>query len=303
MHIAKLLPCVLLAAAFLTLPTLAQDSLEVDQAELAKHVNHRVPPVYPPIAKAARIQGEVVFQVNVSTAGHVESLKVLNGPAMLQQAAMDCLRQWTYRPFLKDGTPVPATGKASIFFSLGDSPEALRKDQEIADRYFKLDDQCHKAVLSHSDPAAAESVCNQVANIATEFAPHARFIEKRSAYVYAATACANNRDLSQARKWADLALEVVKLGHDDNSGNNAVYSTLGFIEAMQGELAAADRDLTIAEDFGRKAIAWAKAENFEHGNSYIQSMIRDLRFHAQVLTAQGHSEQAQQKLDEAAKLQ
>jgi TonB family protein len=122
MHIPKLLPCALLAAAFLSLPMQAQAPLEVDQTELAKHIDHHVPPVYPPIAKAARIQGEVVFQVNVSKAGHVESLKVLSGPAMLQQEATDCLKQWTFHPFLKDGVPVAAHGRYSIIFSLGSSP-------------------------------------------------------------------------------------------------------------------------------------------------------------------------------------
>jgi hypothetical protein len=70
---------------------------------------------------------------------------------------------------------------------------------------------------------------------------------------------------------------------------------------MMGDLTAADRDFTTAEDFGRKAIAWAAQVHFEHGDSYKKSMERDLRFHAQVLKALGRSDEAQKKLEEAAK--
>jgi hypothetical protein len=129
-----------------------------------------------------------------------------------------------------------------------------------------------------------------------------RFIEKRSAFVYAATACADNRDLPSALAWAEKAVEIDKLGHDDNSGENAVYSTRGTIEGMMGDLTASDRDLSLAEDYGRKAIAWAKESNFEHGNYYERTLARDLQFHAQVLQALNRPDDAQKKLAEAASL-
>ena len=66
------------------------------------------------------------------------------------------------------------------------------------------------------------------------FGPEVRFIEKRSAFVYAATACADNRDLPNALAWADKAVEVVKLGHDDNSGSSAAYAVKGEIEGIIG---------------------------------------------------------------------
>jgi hypothetical protein len=44
-------------------------------------------PIYPPIAKAARVQGTVVLQATISKTGTIENLHVISGPAMLQQAA------------------------------------------------------------------------------------------------------------------------------------------------------------------------------------------------------------------------
>lgn len=287
-------------AACFGFPIGAQQAISVDQAALAQHVDHHVPPVYPPIAKAAHIQGAIVFDITVGVTGKIEAMKVASGPAMLQQAAIDCLKQWTYHPFEKDGAPIAAKGQASIVFMLSDyypGPD----DEKIADRYFPLLDQCRKAVSARADTANEEAVCVQAAETAEMFGPEVRFIEKRSAFVYAATACANNRDLTSALAWAGKAVEVVKLGHDDNSGDNAVYSTKGTIEGMMGDLVDSDRDLSVAEDYGRKAIAWADEAKFEHSNYYRQTMARDLRFHAQVLQALNRPDDAQKKLEEAAK--
>ncbi len=278
----------------------AQDAVSVDDAALNQQVDHRVTPVYPPIAKAAHIQGTVVFAIRVSVTGKIESMRVASGPAMLQQAAIDCLKQWTFHPFLKDGVAVPVTGTISISFVLSDYHPGA-DDEQIAASYFPLSDQCRKAVASRADYPGAEAVCKRAAETAEAFGPEARFIEKRSAFVYAATACANNRDWKNALAWADKAVEVVKLGHDDDSGSNAAYSTKGTIEGIMGELAASDHDLTIAEDYSRKGIVWVEKEAPSLRAEYTYPFVRDLQFHAKVLQALGRTDEAQKKLDQAAK--
>lgn len=277
-----------------------QDVLKVDGNTLNQHIDHRVPPVYPPIAKAAHIQGTVLFDLRIGVSGKIESMKVISGPAMLQQAAIDCLKEWTFHPFEQSGAPVIASGQMPIVFALSDyHPPA--NDEQIAGRYFPFSDKCRRAVLANKDRSSTESVCNQAAETAEQFGPDVRFIEKRSGFVYAATACANNRDLVKALSWAAKAVDVVKRGHDDNSGSNAAYSTKGMIEGMMGDLAAADADLAVAENYGRKAVAWAVQEKFEHEDSYKQSLVRDFRFHAQILKAMNRPKESQEKLDEAAK--
>src|ERR1700686_2327160 len=56
-------------------------------------------PVYPPIAKAARVSGTVVLQATISKNGTIENLRVISGPAMLQKAALDAVKTWRYRPY------------------------------------------------------------------------------------------------------------------------------------------------------------------------------------------------------------
>ncbi len=65
-----------------------------------------VMPVYPPVARSAGVAGKVVVEASISPAGAVVATKVLSGPAMLRQAAVDALKRWKYRPATLNGTPV-----------------------------------------------------------------------------------------------------------------------------------------------------------------------------------------------------
>ncbi|MGC2402276.1 MAG: M56 family metallopeptidase [Acidobacteriaceae bacterium] len=75
-------------------------------------------PVYPPAAKKAKIQGTVVLEAVISKDGNVERLRVLSGPAELQQSALDAVRQWKYKPYLLNGDPVQVKTKVNIVYDL-----------------------------------------------------------------------------------------------------------------------------------------------------------------------------------------
>jgi TonB family protein len=281
-------------------PIRAQEVSGVSAEEIQQHIDHQVAPVYPPIAKAARVQGVVVMDLRIDEKGKIGATKVVSGPPMLQQAAIDCVKQWTFRPFESNGSPIAVAGKVTISFELGDAAPTP-KEEEIASRFFPAQDKCLRAVAAHDDSSSAADLCKQTADIAIEFASNVRFIEKRSSFVYAAWALGNNRRFTDALAYARRAVDVVKLGHDDNSGSSAAYGVLGVIEGNLNDLDAADRDLTTAEDFGRKAIAWAESEKFVHADSYKQSLAMYLKAHAALLLAMDRSDDAQKKLDEAAK--
>jgi len=73
----------------------------------------------PPIAKAARVSGTVVIQATISKSGTIENLKVISGPAMLQQSALDAVRSWRYRPYLLNNDPVEVETTINVIFTLG----------------------------------------------------------------------------------------------------------------------------------------------------------------------------------------
>jgi protein TonB len=80
---------------------------------------NRTQPLYPPIAKAARVSGTVVLQATISKTGTIENLRVISGPAMLQSSALDAVRSWRYRPYLLNGDPVEVETTVNVVFTLG----------------------------------------------------------------------------------------------------------------------------------------------------------------------------------------
>jgi protein TonB len=75
-------------------------------------------PIYPVDAKAAHVQGTVVLGAIIGTDGTVKDLHVVSGPDQLQQAALDAVRQWRYRPYLLNGDPVEVRTTINIIFTL-----------------------------------------------------------------------------------------------------------------------------------------------------------------------------------------
>lgn len=65
----------------------------------------KVEPHYPPETNM-RVSGTVVLQATISRKGLIEALHVVSGPAMLRGAAMDAVRQWIYKPYLQNNTPI-----------------------------------------------------------------------------------------------------------------------------------------------------------------------------------------------------
>jgi TonB family protein len=74
---------------------------DVKAAQLIKSV----PPVYPQLAKAQRVFGDVQIDALIDASGNVATLKVLSGPIILQKAALDSVKQSKYSPALLDGQP------------------------------------------------------------------------------------------------------------------------------------------------------------------------------------------------------
>ena len=79
---------------------------------------HRVEPPYPPLAKAARIQGEVQLKAVISRTGQIEDLQLISGHPMLVPAALAAVKQWLYKPYLLNGQPVEVETTITVIFAL-----------------------------------------------------------------------------------------------------------------------------------------------------------------------------------------
>lgn len=79
-----------------------------------KHVS----PVYPPIAQAANVTGVVIIEVRIGTDGRVEEGHVLKSIPLLDQAALDAVRQWEFVPTMMNGQAVPIIMTVTVNFTL-----------------------------------------------------------------------------------------------------------------------------------------------------------------------------------------
>ena len=77
-----------------------------------------VAPVYPDIAKQARLQGVVILECTISPQGKVTDWKILRGIPLLDAAAIDAVKQWVYTPTLLNGVPVPVIMTVTVNFRL-----------------------------------------------------------------------------------------------------------------------------------------------------------------------------------------
>lgn len=88
---------------------------DVQQAQII----HQIRPVYPPLARQARIQGTVRLQAIIAKDGSIIQLEVIQGHPLLVQAATDAVKQWRYRPTLLNNEPVEVVTTIDVVFMLG----------------------------------------------------------------------------------------------------------------------------------------------------------------------------------------
>ena len=79
-----------------------------------------VAPAYPPIARNARVQGVVILEAVIDATGRVESVRVLRSIPLLDQAAVDAVRQWRFTPALLNTEAVPVVMTVTVNFTLQD---------------------------------------------------------------------------------------------------------------------------------------------------------------------------------------
>jgi len=82
------------------------------------HLIYQKMPTYPSIGRNIRLQGTVVLQAIISRGGTIENLRVISGPAMLQAAAIDAVKDWRCEPYRLDGEAVEVETTVNVDFRL-----------------------------------------------------------------------------------------------------------------------------------------------------------------------------------------
>ena len=96
----------------------APKRIRISQGVTKGMLIQKIEPTYPPIARSARIQGQVVLTAIISKTGNIQNLTLVSGHPMLVPAALDAVKQWRYRPFLLNGEPVEVETTVTLTFQL-----------------------------------------------------------------------------------------------------------------------------------------------------------------------------------------
>jgi periplasmic protein TonB len=108
----------IISNAPMAVPKVAVQRVRVSQGVTQGMVLHKVQPVYPPLARTARVQGTVVLAAVIGKDGTIQNLHVISGHPLLTQAALDAVKQWRYRPYILNGEPVEVDTQVTVNFTL-----------------------------------------------------------------------------------------------------------------------------------------------------------------------------------------
>jgi len=95
-----------------------QPQLTVPPDAMAQRIVYRVIPEYPELARQAGVQGTVVLDTVVSAEGAVTQARLVSGPEVLSQAAVDAVRRWRYEPYYVNGEPATVETTVAVNFRL-----------------------------------------------------------------------------------------------------------------------------------------------------------------------------------------
>jgi periplasmic protein TonB len=85
----------------------------------ALHVlSHPVDPNYPLLAREMKVQGSVILDAFIGRDGSIQALKIVSGPTILANAAMEAVRQWRFKPYLQAGQAVETEARITVNFTI-----------------------------------------------------------------------------------------------------------------------------------------------------------------------------------------
>ena len=99
-------------------PPPSRTAVRIGGSVKAPQQTKKVEPIYPPIAQSARVSGAVILEATIGVDGKVRDVKVLRSLPLLDQAAIDAVRQWEYEPTLLAGVPTPVLMTVTVTFKL-----------------------------------------------------------------------------------------------------------------------------------------------------------------------------------------
>lgn len=211
----------------------------IDADLAAAHLRQHAPPVYPPIAIAARVEGTVGLAIVVAPAGTVERATPVRSIPLLDQAAIDAVKVWQFDPFAVGGQLARIETEVDVPFFLEPSTARLAQDVVARSR------DC-RARLSQRKYDDAEAVCAEAANLAAKLpAP-----ERANAYHLAGEMLAGRTQYAKAIE--AFSAEIKLRSFPISEGMILARQSLAGAYAASGDVKAGRQEYDRAEKAARE---------------------------------------------------
>jgi TonB family protein len=220
--------------------TTSASDLKVPAAAAAEHLISKTEPVYPPLAKAAKIGGVIVVEATIASDGHVAKVRAVSGHPMLMTSAMDAVRKWRYQPFLLNGGPIQVVASVEVNFTA--APDATL---DMAAKYDEQERQC-SGLEAEDKYAEADVICKKALETATQLPGELYDPTRRRAYWFVGrVAFKLNRGTEALANFQESA----KFNSDITSHRDLLISHMDLARAYElvGQLNESDAEFQAAE--------------------------------------------------------
>jgi TonB family protein len=214
---------------FLTAATLGQTfPIRVSPDDAAKHLLKQLPPIYPPLAEATRIQGTVILEIRISESGKTSFQRKISGHPMLVDAAINAVTSWKYQPFELAGKPVSVVTVAMVTFgSSGRQPTEALAEMQFQHEFWTAVESAEVALGGENSAFAAQEL-KKAEDLLVPVSIGRRHLPERWQWATAmGHLCLAQRNFDEAEKYYKQALELRPTDDKDAPEIAATFAGLG----------------------------------------------------------------------------
>ena len=247
----------------------------------------RPAPVYAELAQRARVQGTVKLLILVSENGLVTDVKLLSGHPLLNDGAVNSVRQSKYRSYSQKGAAMPFSAEVDITFLPGVSEKDYERDLKLAGPYFEQEVKC-RDLVNESKWREAEAVCVANLGMVDKLGRHRALVKVR-AYQIAASVMLSQDRYKEALNYLNRALGIGKADlNDDEVALGEVLVTLGFTYSKMGKFGNARKQFAKGEE----TLQLAYDKNSFFRARCLPQLKKALEYHILAAEADGAAKEA-----------
>ena len=207
--------------------------VRVVSEEVEQHLLKRVPPVYPPLAQQTRISGVVILEISIDESGTPSVRRIIYGHPLLQYAAMDAVRKWTYQPFQSGGKPVRVITFVMVPFGANRPQEDEGRNEMLFQHNFWSAEEAAETALRQGDETGAAQQLSRASALLAASSGLLHEDERAQWMTDMGELCAAQKKYDDAEEYYNKAVKVHQNANKESPGTAAALANLSHFYAEE----------------------------------------------------------------------